>query len=246
MRLVTILKEQHLVYVPTPKVASTSLFEATHALAGLELRGRKPRKMALNKYYKATLSGLGLENLRCSDVELQELREKYHSFFWFCAKRNPTERIVSIYRSKLHRYAIHANRAAYRWGIWGQILEGPKAIHDSRYLAKRISKTIGFDEMLTGLKSTGLEFDGHFRQQHKIVCLDSVEYSTILRQEHLEEDFHAMCKMAGLEPLRLPGLRQINESLSPKEVPVILSARSLQLIAELYAGDFERLGYPAP
>ena len=56
MPVVTILNEQKIVYVHTPKVASTTLIDITHTLAGIERSARNPRKMARKKHYISQLS----------------------------------------------------------------------------------------------------------------------------------------------------------------------------------------------
>ena len=58
MPVVTILNEQKIVYVHTPKVASMTLIDITHTLAGIERSARNPRKikMARKKHYISQLS----------------------------------------------------------------------------------------------------------------------------------------------------------------------------------------------
>ena len=183
----------------------------------------------LPTHYISQLARLGLETHNIARSEIQSLRAAHNDYFWFCAKRDPIKRLISSYRSKIHRYAIHVDRKAYWRGVLGQILEGPKAIDDSRYLAKHVARRISFDELIAGLSLTGVSFDAHFEQQHKITCLDLIAYNAILAQENLEQDFSDLCKNAGLPQTDL-SLRTLNASSLPRENSATPSPESLQTI----------------
>ncbi len=243
---VTVLERQKLVYVHTPKVASTSLIAATHRFAGLPAIDKNPRKLGRQRKYMRILKDLGLKMRRVDADDLRRLRDELSDYIWFGATRDPLKRIVSGYHSKVHRYAKHFDPAAYRKGQWGQLREGLKAIDDSRYVAKHVALQIPFSEMLQGLKRHGVGFDPHFELQCNILALDDIDYDMLLRQEHLEEDLRELCRKADLPFPFSDGLPRFNTSTVRGKVTVSLNSEDIALITDLYEQDFTRFNYPFP
>lgn len=246
MPWVTILNTQKLVYVETSKVASTTMAEVMHALAGLRGYSGNPRKLARKKSVARDLTGLGLERRRVAIEDLPELSHARHDFTWVAVKRDPKKRILSSYRSKIHRYAMAFDRKAYRRGILGQLMEGIKGFDDSRYLAKHVAKSISFEQMMLGLKDHGLSFDSHFILQTQAIGFDDIRYDMILAQENLEEDLRTMCDSLGVGFPFEDGLRKLNESFGSAIVEIVQTPLSDRLVSELYREDFEKFGYPFP
>ncbi|PHQ94021.1 MAG: hypothetical protein COB40_13055 [Marinosulfonomonas sp.] len=246
MTAVTMLHEQKLVYVQTPKVASTSLIAATYRIAGVGYEGNKPRKIAQKRSFQEKLNKIGYVTEQFPPGNLEELRRKYDDYFWFCVKREPVKRLVSSYHNKIHRYAQLADRKAYFKGTLGKFSEGLKGIDNSRYLAMHVAKFISFEKMVDGLMNTGLDFDNHFKLQHKILNTDNVHYDMQLRQERLAEDFTKMCNQAGLGSENYLGSQRLNESKLPALQKVELSDDIKRKIVHLYSSDFAKLGYPKP
>lgn len=241
-----ILNKQKLACVLTPKVATNSLIAAMYLLAGLDIGDKNPRRFARTKSFRKQAGQVGLEMHALSVNQLVNMRRSHSDYFWFCAKRNPLDRLVSAYHSKVHRYAREADRWAHFKGTLGKFTEGIKAIDNSKYLAKHVARYISFDDMVTGLGRIGLDFDVHFRQQSEVLSLDVMEYSMQLRQENLEEDFRQMCESAGLETGSVPNLQKRNESNLPTTKRVVISEETRKKISRLYFDDFRKLGYATP
>ena len=246
MTAVTVLHEQKLVYVQTPKVASTSLIAATYRIAGVGYQGDKPRKIAQKRSFQEKLKKIGYVTEQAPPENIAGLRRKYDDYYWFCVKREPVKRLVSSYHNKVHRYAQIADRKAYFKGTLGKFGEGLKGIDNSRYLAMHVARYISFEELVDGLLRTGLNFDNHFKRQHEILSLDNVHYDMQLRQENLTDDFAEMCSQAGLGSENYLGSQPLNKSNLPALQKIVLSDDVKRKIVHLYSSDFERLGYPKP
>jgi hypothetical protein len=186
MPLVISLNRQKITYVSTPKVASTTMIEFAHALAGEPAVHENPRKAARKPKVRNRLEQLGVESHGVPSSQLAELQASRPDHYWIAVTREPYKRIVSAYHSKVHRYAENFDRAAFWKGTIGRLRNGLKAIDDSRYLSRHVGLRITFDEMVRGLMEHGIDFDAHFAGQAHMLSLDSVTYDRVIDQENLE------------------------------------------------------------
>lgn len=240
-----VLDEQKLAYVVTPKVASTTLLHFCYALAGLDLQGANPRKAARRRKTARRLTALGVRSMMLSQAELAEQRDRLADYYWIAARRHPLKRMISNYHSKVHRYAQAFDRRAFRAASLRRLLDGPRAIDDSRYLSLHVARRIAFDEMVRGLQHHGIDFDEHFCLQTEHLCPEAVSYHRILKQEALEDELKAVCSDTGLSYPYPHGIPSFNTSGMPRQAPVTPDPASIHVIETLYRQDYAQLGYPS-
>lgn len=240
---VTILHEQKLAYVETPKVASTTLYAALLLTAGVPLEMSDPRKPMRTRWGRSKMRELGIRRGPVAAQELEELRARHDDYIWFAARREPLARLISGYRNKLHRYARRFDRRAYWRGQLDRFLEGRRAWGDSRYTALHVGQRIGFKDFVTALERYGLTFDKHFDLQSSQICMDSIRYHRLLRQEDLEADLRAMCAEIGHAYPFPEGLPRLNPSSLPGAADITPSPDLVTRIRNLYAEDYDKLGY---
>jgi len=246
MPLVISLSRQNVTYVSTPKVASTTMIEFMHALAGEPPVHDNPRKAARKPKIRDRLKSLGVESHGVASEQLADFKASQPDHYWVAVKRDPYKRIVSAYHSKVHRYAENFDRAAFWKGTIGRLRNGLKAIDDSRYLSRHVGLRITFDEMVRGLMEHGIDFDGHFEGQARILSLDSVTYDRVIDQENLEAGLREVCQQTGHAFPFHDGIPRRNTSFGPERLPVEPAEETLRLICQLYAEDFDKLGYSMP
>lgn len=186
---------------------------------------------------------LGIERGAVTRRELEELRARLGEYAWFAASREPIARLISGYQNKLHRYARRFDRRAYWRGQLGKLMEGRRAWGDSRYTAWHVGRRIRLADLVAGLERHGLNFDKHFEPQSSQICIDSVHYHRILRQEHLEADLRALCAEIG-QPYPFPdGMPRLNVSSLHGKADITPSPDLVARIRNLYAQDYAKLGY---
>lgn len=240
---VTILHRQKLAYVETPKVASTTLYAALLGIAGLPLEGRNPRELLRARRTQSRMRELEIARGAVTQQMLEQLRARHHDYTWFAATREPVARLISGYRNKLHRFARRFDRRAYWGGQLGKLMEGRRAWGDSRYTALHVARRIRLADLVAGLERHGLDFDAHFEPQSSLICIDSVHYHRLLRQEHLEADLRALCAEIGQAYPFPDGLPRLNASSLPGRADITPSPECVRRIRNLYAEDYAKLGY---
>lgn len=244
MTRILFLREQKLACVLTPKVASTTVLDFLYALAGITLPGDNPRKAMRRSDIDRRANDKGVEKVVAFGEEIGKLRSKRSDFFWMALKRDPLSRLISSYQSKIHRYAKKYDKLAYYRGSLKRFRHGLKAIDDSRYTSLEVSKLISFDDMVVGLQNREPSFDIHFALQTDIIAMDHVDYDMIIPQENLEQGLFEVCNKINHEHLLQNGLPQHNRSFAKEKKRVTLRPKSRKIINEVYARDFELLGYP--
>lgn len=234
---------QNLAYVETPKVASTTMIEFMHALAGLPPVYSNPRKAARKRKIKSRLEELGVKSFSLSGEGLAAFQATNPSIYWVAVTREPYTRLVSAYHSKLHRYAEAFDKKAFWKGTLGRFRDGIKAIDDSRYLAKHVGLRISFDEMVEGIYQYGVDFDSHFDLQVRILCVDIVKYDMLIEVADLENGLRKVCLQLNRPYPFVNGIPKRNSSLGPKRVPISPTSETLEKIAQIYAKDYSVLNY---
>lgn len=243
MPFLTLLEEQKLAYVETPKVASTTLLAALLFFAGLPLQGDNPRRMLRGAKQRARMADLGISRLTVTETQLRRLRAQNPDYFWFGASREPMARLISAYHNKLHRYARRYDRVSYLRAQIARLAAGSQALGDSRYTALLLGRHLSFADLVAGLECHGVGVDKHFDLQTRLLCFCSIRYHRLLRQEHLEADLRTLCAEIS-QPYPFPdGLPRLNASSLPGKADIRPSPELVTRIHDLYAEDFDKLGY---
>lgn len=246
MRQAVILHRQKIVFVGTQKVASTSIMTFLYRLAGVPLGSGNHRRLARRKGFGEQLRSAGAELRTLYDGDLASLKAETDAYLWVAAKRDPTDRFVSAYCSKVHRYAQVFEPNLYRRAAITRIRYGLKAVGDSRYLAAEVGRYLDINEVVPGLKEHGTEFDSHFQRQTSILGMPEISYDFVVRQEQLAADLKELCRKSGADHTDLEVVPRQNRTLDWMRENAQLTVDSLRLLGELYAPDYELLSYPVP
>lgn len=141
----------------------------------------------------------------------------------FTFVRNPSDRLVSAYFSKLVRTRQDYWRAEVREAIG---------------LARDVGVT--FDHFLASLEATvAADWNAHWRPQHLITMQGLVDYDAIGRVESLEADLARIREEAGLPEVPVDSRNRFPLVEDPRSGRPDLQRR----IEALYAEDYELFGY---
>jgi hypothetical protein len=158
---------------------------------------------------------------------LAGMSKEYHRYFKFAFVRNPWDRLVSCYMSKI-------------------VMGGP-GLKMRNYGDISLSRDMTFKEFAEAVcRIPDEESDPHFRSQHIVICDDSpgkgILADFVGRFENLEEDFGIVAKRLGLE-INLP------ETVSSADLKGLRSYRDFyderlaEIVGERYRDDAKVFGY---
>jgi hypothetical protein len=224
-----IISEEHrFVYLAIPKVASTSLLNSllpyfdfgldSESLAmlkqGIPLRGAH-EKFNRSRYRinKATfLAGLG---------------DQYHQYFKFTFVRNPWDRLLSCYMSKVVR-----SGAGMPMGKYGNVI---------------LRRNMSFQEFAEAVcLIPDEEANIHFCSQHVFVCSrgsgKNVLADYVGRFENLEEDFEIVTKRIGINA-QLPHAANTASIRGSRSYRDFYGEKLARMVGERYREDVEIFGY---
>lgn len=218
-----LFKSHHAIYVPIPKVASTSLLTAFAEILGVGLEtGGDP--------HDATYPG---------PVPIEALhRLLYPGFFTFGFVRNPWDRLVSCYRDKIRNDVGGTTTFTIRPGV-----------ADCLAHIGAFGPGMSFDAFAAAVASIpDRAADQHFRSQHTFLTNRKGEIAMdfIGRYETLEDDFRIVRERTGLPEIELPRLQA-----APRidDYRAFYRPETRDLVAKRFEKDIECFGYefgPAP
>jgi hypothetical protein len=245
-----------LIYIPVPKVASTSLkiwFLSTSPDVGVH---PDPASWKVNAW-------LGAEGSRYLLNALAPLRDR--RIFKFAFVRNPWSRLVSSYLNRIVDKGVE-----YR-NVMKRLSRGPWFRLDKRmrYYARKWACGVGWPEsaeitfrefvVRELCAMPAMDMDPHWRPQYSF--LGSHEPDFIGRFERLAEDLAALCDRLGAAP-DLPALNRSRyaarhdggcfadctqaELRAMKAMPgyrQFYTPELVDMVAKVYAKDIERFGY---
>ena len=151
---------------------------------------------------------------------------KYHRYFKFTFVRNPWDRLVSCYVSKL--------------------VEGGTGLKMGMYGDVRLRRDMTFKEFAEAVCRIPDEVaNHHFRSQHVTVCEDGPEKTVLAdfvgRFERLEDDFRLVTERIGLEAgLAHAGRSQSRNSQSYRD---FYDGKLARMVGERYREDADLFGY---
>ncbi|KWF79457.1 hypothetical protein WL93_24785 [Burkholderia diffusa] len=223
-----------MLYVPTPKVACTSLKWWFVQLLGIskdvfatEVSAESdPELVVHDALYRIA------PDVTCIDVDVLSSCFKDETVFRFCLVRNPYQRIFSAWQSKLLIREPQQSKPYRECAFFNMPMETPGDI------------TLGFEAFLQHLADGNpREFhDPHWMPQVDLLQPDTVKYSCIARVERKDELISALNEHLGPNFLNPFDAVTANESLLYYS-PQFFTKRAIELIKELYAADFEYFGY---
>ncbi len=231
-----------LVFVWVPKCASRTL----HRIF-LDMHGVETSQQNASSFYRHNAQMLqgqyGLSAKSLSTGEAIDLKTKHPEYKWFTIVRDPYRRSLSNYFNKINRFARLYRRDVYAWGKLRQFLGGPKAWKNSLSAMESMKKQISFEEMLLGLRKYGIRIDAHFMLQTEHCRFGEIEYDKIMRMEELTDSLPEFFESANADTSKL-NLKKENRSIYASDHDAYFTPLAKEIVEELYAGDFEKLGYP--
>ena len=164
-------------------------------------------------------------------VKQGDLRTMYSDYFKFGFVRNPWDRLVSCFHSKILTDR-NINNAYFKNGV-SNALSGFsqfKAVMNFKDFAVEIAKIPDSDS------------ESHFLSQHKFITDESGKLMVdfLGRFENLEQDFACICKRIGLEGVKLPHLMK---SANKKDYREHYDKNTKELIGERYDTDISMFDY---
>ena len=217
--------EHKYIYINTPKVAGTTIKLALNQLEGQE----EPE----------IIGDIGQRGQRLLEFTVEENVEMLSSSDWFrfTFVRNPYDRLLSAYKSKV--------------GIWGHEYEWLKnrireeydyPIHPKGWLPMIAFRDFvhflirNFDEARVG-------GDGHFNLQTNILMEHVIEYDFIGRYEHFAEHLReVLARLAAPEEVK-ERAEEVYNPTHPVHHVVAYDRDLADLVYDHYRKDFERFGY---
>jgi hypothetical protein len=234
LRYASFVDPKHkILYVETPKVASTSILLAFNRMHGRnvirpftgKLRETKPEMFVHSRKNAALLP------LTAMSATLQ--REIFSSPDWlrFAFVRNPHTRVFSHWLNKIFLCEPSAEPI---FALLGRAV--PERLTSA-------SDSISFDEFVRAVVSRiDLSVaDQHFQTQEQLLQPDFFEYSFIGRIENLADDFARVQAHAKANGGTLPVPERQNPTL--EDWRGFYDKELAAIVAEVYAVDFMRFGY---
>lgn len=211
--------DRSLLYVSVPKTGCTTIKMVIGASIGLvdpEALQHQTKGGIHNRW--------NARNTKWSDL-IDEKRGDLltgGSTFRFTSVRNPFERIVSCYFSKI---------------------AGP---NDSFYLAKRL-RDRGDTSILAFLEfvrdEPPLKRDIHCRAMTDLCFSGRVQYDDLIRYETFEADLRRMMVRLDLPTQNIPRPAAASKTNAGARMHTLLGPRECDLVREIYQADFKEFGY---
>jgi hypothetical protein len=232
-----VLSPGQVVYVETPKAACTSLKRFVAAAAGQRFEpGSAATAVETNPNVLVHDRSL-VPVPALTDLDPGDLERILTDGGWlrFCVVRNPFGRVYSAWESKV---LVGDPARLDRFGEPGAgdvVVDGHLDVRASfggfvRQLATRSDEWFG---------------DLHLRPQHRVVRLDAIPFTHVVRLEELDRFVPALRAHLRAHGAPDPGDPPVtNEGLGVRWADAY-DQDSTAVVARLYAEDFARFGYPA-
>lgn len=212
-------EEYRFVYVVTPKVACTSVKTAL-----LPLFGRDPAEAGERGQAHKILARAGaIEN---GNQFMARLESHYRDYFKFSFVRNPFDRLVSCYYSKINPHVV--------------------GIDQEPYDGVELRPGMSFEEFAEAVCMIPDEkANVHFRSQHRFLYDQGAEGTPFVdflgRFENMEEDFGRVAERIGVE-LSLPHSNR-SKRRRQQDYRGFYNPELARKVGERYRKDCELFGY---
>lgn len=228
-----VFPEHRLLYVETPKVACTSIKAALLVLSGSTVQGLSTDQLPRPFPEAAVHDRRIFPASSLADLGQVDLAEVLTAPGWirFCLVRDPFSRVFSAWESKVFFGDPGMLDRFQRLGSGDQYSDGNLDIR---------ATFCAFVEDLAKRQEFYLE-DMHFRPQCRVIHVEAVPYTDIVRLDEMERFLVRLGSHLG-QPIVVP---RVNEGLG---IPwqQNYDARAISLISELYAEDVARFDFPVP
>lgn len=235
-----------LTMVVIPKCGSTTLISTFLILAGLGDKARAPRQFRRSEGSTALMAAHGLTMEAMPLPALIALHETHPEDRLVTVMRDPAQRFLSGYFSKINRFAKRYAKPVYLWGKLCQAFEGPRAWGDVNRGNRHMLAHISFERFLRGFEEHGTEWDSHFASQARMIGLGRLRYDRIFALERLDSELIPALAEFGVpaEALaRLEALPRMNRtSRAGDGREALLTPEIRARIAKLYTDDHVALG----
>lgn len=217
LRDLFIVDERRLVFLSVPKVACTAIKLALAKARGLEI----PADASLEQHIHVHPSW------HREHGTLRPAQDGYHRFAFV---RNPFDRLVSCYRSKILFRPSPTQRLS---------------IYESYYFS--LPSNIAFDDFARRVAAIPDALaDNHFKSQYALLYeRDELMVDEVGRFEHLDEHWRSLAERFGLDPV----LRVSNDSKHKPgahgDFRQYYTEELVQLVYERYRKDVHTFGYEA-
>jgi hypothetical protein len=215
-----VLHKYKAIYFYIPKVACTSLKKVCADL--LNVKPATPDSDINRRHYPS--------------VKRNKIETKYKDYFKFCFVRNPWDRIVSCYNSKI-KQDKDINDSFYTNGVARIFL---------RFGVFRAGMT--FTEFVNAVKDiSDKEAEVHFRSQHTFITNKNgniiVDY--VGRFERINEDFSLIFNRIGQSNIKLPHLwgHHLDIMEDRKKYREYYTEEIQEIVRKRYSKDIEMFGY---
>lgn len=236
-----------LVYRPLSKCASTTMYGLLARLGGMEAGlGSNPRRLLPVDSKRIAPGRGGSYEVIWSLDEVAGILEAYGDYTVFSVIRNPFDRTVSNYHSKLNRFARRFATPVYFGGYLGPLANGRSPLSPGDRI-RWMQRWISFDRFIDGLAERGISWDGHFDSQVSLLGGNSIAYDRLIPMESLASGlrdlFVGRDRMPSVSGI-LDDVGRLNASHT-RSPSAKWTERTQSLVERLYAADFEKLGYAA-
>jgi hypothetical protein len=229
-----IVSDKHrFVFMATYKVATTSILVSLLPLFDFDVEGEDFDNLAKGPRFDH--NGVRFEDIHHLFSEHSQINKahflaglgtQYHRYFKFAFVRNPWDRLVSCYMSKI----VHGG-TGMKMGKYGEVT---------------LRSDMSFGEFVEAVCRVPDEVaDPHFRSQHVTICDDgpgkAVLADFVGRFENLEEDFGVVAQKIGLRA----GLSHTNKSENTNSLSYrdFYDDRLAKMVGERYREDADLFDY---
>ena len=207
-----------LIYYPIPKVAATSF---KYIFAKYLNYDEFVNIDETNQLHKIMFPVIGREEARL---------HKYKDFLKFSCVRNPWNRLISCYKSKIKMDRSY-NDIHFKKGI------------DRRFLKYRVFKAgMSFNEFVKEICNIpDLQSDFHFRSQYDFIYeKNKIQINLLMKYENLENHFENLNSRIGNALIKLPKMNTTSQYLP---VSSFYNDELIKLVQKRYEKDFQYFNY---
>jgi hypothetical protein len=223
-----ISEEYRFIYLAIPKVASTSILNSLLPFFDLGLDRESLENLKKGIPLRGAHEKFNRSRYRINKAAfLASLGDQYHHYFKFTFVRNPWDRLLSCYMSKVVR-----SGAGMPMGKYGNV---------------SLRRDMTFQEFAEAVcLIPDEEANPHFRSQHIFVCGEGSRKEILAdfvgRFENLDEDFEFVTKRIGINA-QLPHAADTTSIRSSRSYRDFYDEKLAEMVGERYREDIELFGY---
>lgn len=224
-RYFLVFRKRKVIYCFVPKVASTQWKKSLLVLKEEDERMYREKNVTV------------IENLNY--VSEEDAREMLTSYFTFLFVRDPLERILSAYKSKL----LKDNKTFRR--VFGRKIIAQFRPNASQH-ALETGSVVTFPEFTSFLLQTK-HYDEHWRPVDDLCSPCAANYDFIGHYEDLAEEAPYLVKKAGIDDrVSFPTFRASNTTAEMLKYYSHVPNKKILQLAKIYENDYKMFKFPFP